>query len=232
MPQFKTAFAQIAATTNDTLPPPQAPEVHDLPLVEFPSADTTDKLLAIHLTGDGGVGVTDKGIAKALADSGISTVILNAQKYFWKVKTPEVASQALTRILGHYLNAWNKQQAILIGYSLGADALPFMVNRLPENLKARIKLVALISPSHTSDFEVHLINIIGGSASGKSAPVLPELAKMKGMNIIIFQGTNEDDSIVKELPPDLARVVELTGGHRIKSNFTPITDKIVREARK
>lgn len=233
MPQFEAAFEKVAATRTDTLPPPQAAEVRDLPLVEAPSADTTGKLLAVHITGDGGYGVTDKGIATTLADSGISTVVLNAQKYFWKAKTPEQSSQALARILGHYLNAWNKQQAVLIGYSLGADALPFMVNRLPEDLKSRIKEVALIGPSRSSDFRVHVLNIIGGSTtSSNAAPVAPELEKMKGMDILIFHSAGDEDTPIKDLPPGLVKVIELPGGHRVKSNFHPITDEIVKEAKK
>jgi len=42
--------------------------------------------------------------------------------------------QDLTRILRHYLPAWNRQKVVLVGYSMGADVLPFLISRLPADL--------------------------------------------------------------------------------------------------
>ena len=72
------------------------------------------------------------------------TVGLNSLKYFWKARTPEEATRDVARILRHYLAAWHKERVLLIGYSFGADVLPFVVNRLPAELRAHIVSVSLL----------------------------------------------------------------------------------------
>ena len=56
-----------------------------------------------------------------------------------------VAEQDVDRILRHYLAAWDKRNVVLIGNSQGADVLPFVVNRLPPHMRARVCLTALLS---------------------------------------------------------------------------------------
>ena len=93
------------------------------------------------VSGDGGWAGIDKQIAEALNKDGISVVGLNSLQYFWTKKDPDTAGNDLTRILNYYSQAWNANKIILIGYSTGADTLPFMVNRLPEALKSKVHAV-------------------------------------------------------------------------------------------
>jgi type IV secretory pathway VirJ component len=55
-----------------------------------------------------------------------------------------------------YLAAWRKDQVDLVGYSFGAEVLPFIVARLPEELRTRIGSITLIGPSPTALFEIHV----------------------------------------------------------------------------
>ena len=81
---------------------------------------------------------------------------LNSLEYFWKRRTPDSAARDLQRIVERYLTAWHKQKVILIGYSRGADVLPFMTNRLSPDLLKRTRLVALLGLEKDVEFEFHV----------------------------------------------------------------------------
>jgi type IV secretory pathway VirJ component len=204
-------------------------DIKDLPLVEVPAQKQRGQTLAIHLTGDGGWGVTDKGISEILARHGVPVVALNSLKYFWERRTPEEASEALERILRHYLPLWNKEAVAAIGYSLGADVLPFMINRLPQDLRRRIKVVALLGPSRTVDFQFHLTDWLGDFPRKGALPVLPEVRKLYGIPILCVYGEDDRDCICPDLDPSRIRILPLETGHRFGRDFAPIAREILKE---
>lgn len=209
---------------------PTLQEVQDLPLqvVTNQGAAFTQRM-AFFVTGDGGWGVTDQGICQGLAGGGIPTVALNSMKYFWKRRTPEETSWDLARVLRCYLAVWGRSRVVLVGYSMGADVLPFMASRLPRDLQDRIDLIVLLNPSRSVDFEFHITEWIFSSHRKTDLPVLPELEKLRGKRILCFYGEDEDDSLAKGLDPALAHAVPLRGGHRVKNNYGPVLDGIWRE---
>jgi type IV secretory pathway VirJ component len=235
MPQFREAFARIAKTGVSPRPKadvdPQlkagAEPVKDLPLIEVPASDPASDLMAVHVTGDGGWGVTDRGIAKALAEHGIPVVGLSALQYFWKRRTPEETASDVDRIIRHYTALWNKKKVIVIGYSFGADVLPFVLNRLPNDTRAKIQLVAFLGLSQTADFEFHLLNWLTVRSRPTSLPVLPEVEKLKGMRILCFYGTEDKDALCPSLGPGLAESIPLQSGHRFGHGFEPVVEAIL-----
>ncbi len=228
MPQFRDAFARVAsaAETPATAPAPPSP-VADLPLTEVPAAGETRDALVVWITGDGGFGVTDKGVTARLAERGYPVAVLNSLHYFWKPKTPEIAAQDLTRILRAYQATWKKDRFVLIGYSLGADVLPFLVNRLPTDLADRIATVVLLGPSRTAHFEFHVTDWLGNFKRKSDRQVLPEVERLKGRNILAFYGEDEKDTIGPDLANGLARVIPLPGGHRIGGRYGSVADSIL-----
>jgi type IV secretory pathway VirJ component len=231
MPQFREAFLRIVNSAPALPPPPDVGSVADLPLVEVPSKTRGAKLMAVHVTGDGGWGVTDRGISNALAENGVPVVALNALQYFWKRRTPENASADLARILSTFLPLWNKEKAVLIGYSLGADVLPFMITRLPPALRARIHSIVLLGPSDTVDFEFHLSDWLAQSKRPTSLPVLQEIEKLRGEKILCLYGEDDGEAVCHRLDPGLAQVIVLRGGHRIGGNFSQILAPILKDIR-
>jgi len=227
MPQFRDAFRRIAAGSGRQAPALHAGAVRDLPLIEVLASGSGSDTLAVMVTGDGGWGVTDRGIAESLVTRGVPTVGLNSLQYFWDARTPEQAARDLGRTLSHYLENWGKQQVVLIGYSLGADVLPFMINRLPADLHSRIRLVVLIGLGSTVSFEFHLVDWLGTFAHRNSLPVRPEVEKLKGLRILCFYGREDGDALCRNLEPALATAVELEGGHRVGRGFERIVESIV-----
>jgi type IV secretory pathway VirJ component len=229
MPQFTNAFRRLADRQEAYLPPPRMDELKDLPLLEIPPSGAAADAFVVFITGDGGYGVTDRGLCTALAADGFPVAVLNSLRYFWNRRTPESAADDLQRILQHYLSVWKKERAILIGYSMGADVLPFMVNRLTAGIRPRVSQLVLLGPSPTVDFAFHLTNWLGVDTHKSDLPVRPELEKLRGTHILCLYGDQESDSICPGLDPALARVVLLKGGHRIGGNFSPVLEEIRKE---
>jgi type IV secretory pathway VirJ component len=230
MPQFKEAFASMVAARS-TSEPPQATDaaISDLPLVEVTGVQSSSDCMVIHYTGDGGWGVTDKGLSEAFVNHGIPVAALNSLKYFWNRRTPEGTASDLARIMKHYTDAWHKKKVILVGYSFGADVMAFMINRLPLELLPLIDLVVLLGPSPTVDFEFHFTDWLGGSPKD-GLKVLPEILKLPKMRMLVFYGSDEDESLAPEIRKlGLYDVVELPGGHRIGKNFEPVAKEILEK---
>src|SRR5437899_2266308 len=102
-----------------------------LPLIEVPATKGASDTLVVFVSGDGGWAKIDKSMSKVLAENGMPVVGLNALQYFWTKRTPDSAARDLQWVLEHYLAAWKKDRVLFVGYSRGADVLPFMINRLP-----------------------------------------------------------------------------------------------------
>ncbi len=231
MPQFRAAYARVATAGEATAAAPPPPPVADLPLTEIPAADGTKDALVVWITGDGGFGVTDKGVTARLAERGYPVAVFNSLHYFWKPKTPDTAAQDLARILRAYQAAWKKDRFVLIGYSLGADVLPFLANRLPADLLDRTATIVLLGPSHTAHFEFHVTDWLGNFKRPTDRPVLPEVEKLRGRNLLAFYGEDEEDTIGPDLAKGLARVVPLKGGHRIGGRYESVADSILAALR-
>ncbi|HET9209740.1 MAG TPA: AcvB/VirJ family lysyl-phosphatidylglycerol hydrolase [Thermoanaerobaculia bacterium] len=237
-PQFREAFQSIAGEKGAArgssgaaaAPAPKGvPSVAGLPLVEVPAKGKGGTALAVILSGDGGWASIDKDVAGALAAKGIPVVGWNSLQYFWSRKPPEVASKDLERILRHYLAVWDKQEALLVGYSFGADVLPFFTNRLPADLLEKVRLLALLGPSKTADFEFHVTDWLGGGSKGQ--PVLPEIRKLAGHPpILCLYGSEEKDSLCPQISTPLGKAQVLPGAHHFGGDYDALAALILKEA--
>jgi type IV secretory pathway VirJ component len=232
MPEVKPTFLRVVAN-DKAVKTPQPLSLKDLPLVEVPPAKETgtDNVLAVIISGDGGWAGIDRDIANTLSHKGVPVVGLNSLQYFWQPRTPEESSQDLERIISHYLVHWGKERAILIGYSLGADVLPFMANRLPREVLDHVSLIALLGPEEKIDFEFHLSYWLGGSAGMHARPVFPEVEKLKGKKILCFCGDQETDSLCHKMDSSLAKIITLNGGHHFGGDYEGITETLLKESR-
>jgi len=229
LPQLKEAFAKVA-DAPEAVQSASHDSVSDLPLVEVPAKDMSGDTLAVIVSGDGGWASIDRELGAVLAGRGIPVVGLNSLQYFWTRRTPEGTASDLERVLRYYLISWSKNKALLIGYSRGADVLPFMANRLPDDLRTRVQAVALLGPSQMVDFEFHLTDWLTNATRTTARPILPEVEKLNGMKVLCLYGSTETDSLCKNLDATLAKGTPLTGGHHFDGNYEAIADTILREA--
>lgn len=197
-----------AAQTN-------SPGIPGLPLVEVQAKGRAGGTMAVILSGDGGWAAADRTMAAALADSGISVVGLDVPSYLRVPRTPDRASADLLHLLTYYLTSWRATRVILIGYSHGADLAPFMVSRLPPELRSRIALLAMLGLEDRANFQFHIADLVGDFSHQGDLPVLPEVEKLRGLPMLCVKGSDEGHSLCPSLPSDLARIEIRRGGHRI-----------------
>jgi len=232
MPQFQNVFEKLfteqKAELHSTEKLPVAAEIRDLPIIELPVQSSKGNTLAVIVSGDGGWANIDREMGNYLSEQGIPVVGWNSLQYFWKKRTPDETGKDLTRILQHYFSAWNKENALLIGYSFGADVLPFMVNRLPDELLKRVKVISLLGPSQTADFEFHLTDWLNNS-DDTSPKTKPEMERVKGPHVLCFYGENEEDSVCNEVDPKQVIRVPISGGHHFGGDYQGIVHRILSE---
>jgi type IV secretory pathway VirJ component len=226
--QFAAAYQKIAAQAPAPLKV-GASELSDLPLVEVPATGAGDTL-ALLISGDGGWAGIDKELAAEISKQGVPVVGLDSLRYFWKERTPESTTADVERILRYYLAAWNKRAVLLIGFSQGADVMPFVVNRLSAATRARLQLVTLLSLSQTAVFEFHLQNWLGGS--DEEVPVAPEVAKMSGVRALCVYGEDDDESMCIQPEAKPLQVVKLKGGHHFDGDYPSLAQLILARARR
>lgn len=232
LPQFKRTFSTLTASSPKSAALlEQSGDLTDLPLVEVPTTGTSRPQMAVFLTGDGGWADLDQEVSRELAARGLTVVGLNTLKYFWSARTPDGATADLARILRYYLEHWKKDTAVLIGYSLGADVLPFMAARLPQDLRDRTALIALIGPSKETAFEFHMTDWMGGTSKGLR-PVLPEVKHLSGKNLLCLYGKEETDSLCPAIRQSGAQVDALEGAHHFSGNYTAIAEQILKALEK
>lgn len=227
MPRFKEAFSRLTAEEETSMKPNTSDALDDLPLVEVEARTTSSNIMAVIISGDGGWAGIDREVGNVLADHGISVVGLNSLQYFWTSRTPDGSARDLERILRHYLSRWKREGVVLIGYSLGADVLPFMASRLSGDLLERVRQIALIGPGRNADFEFHLTDWLGGSSSKHAHPILPEVEKLKGKRILCFAGEQEKECLCRDIDPKTATTVMLEGAHHFGGNYQAIAEKII-----
>jgi type IV secretory pathway VirJ component len=189
--------------------------------------------MAVLLTGDGGWAGLDQELAARLAADGVPTVGLNSLKYFWTERKPEEAAQAVAKIMRHYLAAWNKQRVLLVGYSFGADVLPFVVNRLPPDLRARVATINLLGVDSNASFEIKIADWVGSDDGGPQTR--PEIAAIGGVPVLCVYGEGESDSICPDLPktPEHTRIAlaQIGKGHHFSGEYATLAERILEFAR-
>ncbi|HKU12906.1 MAG TPA: AcvB/VirJ family lysyl-phosphatidylglycerol hydrolase [Steroidobacteraceae bacterium] len=199
-------------------------DLEGLPVVEVP-ATSGGTSFAILITGDGGWAGIDKAVAAALAEKGIPVVGVDSLRYFWKERTPQSTAADVERIVRHYLAAWDKKDVVLIGYSQGADVLPFIVNRLPEQTRARMQLVAMLGLGERALFEFHLSNWLADDDAG--LPIAPELQRMAGIPALCVYSDDPDDTSCDEAASRSLRAVRLPGGHHFGGDYERLAELIL-----
>jgi type IV secretory pathway VirJ component len=197
-----------------------------LPIVEVPTKHA-GSTLAIFISGDGGWAGIDKAVAASLVEKGIAVVGVDSLRYFWKERTPQSAAADVDRIAQHYLDAWDKKDLLLIGYSQGADILPFVVNRLPAATRDHVRLVAMLGLGVRAVFEFHLANWLSQGDDG--LPIAPELQRMSKVRALCLYNEDGDESSCPDAASSTLRAVSLPGGHHFGGDYDHVAALILEQ---
>ena len=221
----EAAFGRLTASPHEAALPASSAPVADLPLTLVSAVGSGKDWFGVFLTGDGGWVGLDKAVSAELARHGIPVVGWDSLRYFWSPRTPDGASKDLDRVLRHFSRQLGKSHALLIGYSQGADTMPFMVNRLPAASRQMVGLTTLLGISDNALFEFHVANWLGNDSGG--LPTAPELERWRGSPYLCLYGQNDADAACKELTGRDGSALELPGGHHFGGGYTEIADVIL-----
>jgi type IV secretory pathway VirJ component len=228
---FTAAFAKLTASRSSAriAPPPAA--LGDLPVVEVgaqPGSPPSDAF-AIMMSGDGGWAGLDQDIAAALSAKGIPVVGLDSLRYYWTARTPEGLAADTDRMIRYYLSRLGKKRVLLIGYSQGADVLPFAVNRLPDATRTQVSLMAILGMSEHALFEFHVSSWISDDNTGPLT--LPEVNRISGIPVLCIYGEDEHDSLCPVLDAKRFTVVKVKGGHHFDGDYAGLANQILVAAK-
>ena len=204
---------ELALTTlQQRVPAGQALDstVGDLPLTELPG-DAKNNSMAILISGDGGWAGFDKKMANSLQKRGVSVVGWDSLRYFWKPSTPESLAADLDKVIEYYKQHWSKKRIFLMGFSQGANVLPFTVPLLSKEAKAAVAKVALISPEQYAQFEFHMGNWVHSTDSGLQ--LLPKLKEKQDIQYLCLYGSADKASVCPGLESTPIRIQGFPGGH-------------------
>ena len=194
-----------------------------LPLSVNSSSDTSKPLL-FYICGDGGLNKFSTAFMQTLNKEGYAVIGLDAKDYFWHKKKPEEAATAIEAAIAQYNKQWKRKNVVLIGYSFGADVAPFMFTHFSAALSGTISHLVLLSPSSKTDFEIHVLQMLGwGNNSGESVP--DEINKItKPVTIIV--GDDEDGFPFNQLTIKNKQVIKMPGGHHYDGDVSSLCKKI------
>ncbi|MGH8505729.1 MAG: AcvB/VirJ family lysyl-phosphatidylglycerol hydrolase, partial [Stenotrophobium sp.] len=145
---------------------------------------------------------------------------------FWSARTPAGTAVDVDRIIRYYTAHWHKKHVLLIGYSQGADVLPFVINRLSADVRPQVALAVGMGLSRHATFEFHMANWVKNDTEGPKT--LPEIEAIKAVPFLCIYGAEEDDSVCPEIVATAdAHVLKMPGGHHFDGNYEKLAGKIL-----
>lgn len=202
-------------------------EVHELGRSDHPRA------LIVIYSGDGGWRTVDQKLAKQMGiddrkRGDIAVLGVDSLKYFSRARTPDEVAGALTGLIRGYQQDRSVNHIVLLGYSFGADIVPFVYNRLPDELRQRVVMLSLVAPSGTADFHVTMHGLLPGG-HGPSLPIAPELARIDPAMVQCIYGQAESEKTpCRSDVFSHSEVIALRGGHHFGHHYEPLARRIRR----
>jgi type IV secretory pathway VirJ component len=164
-------------------------------------------------------------VAAALAAQNIPVVGLDSLRYFWQARTPDALAADLDRVLRYYAAQWHKTHAVLVGYSQGADVLPFAVNRLPTATRALVERTVMMGLGENASFQFHFTNWLGDDKDGLA--ILPEVSRLDAATTLCVYGKSEGDSLCPKVPAGHVQAVAVPGGHHFGGGYDTLARRIM-----
>jgi type IV secretory pathway VirJ component len=203
-----------------------AVDISGLPLAELP-VDRPSQLMAVLLSGDGGWRDLDKTVAEDLQHQGVPVIGLDTLRYFWSKKTPQQTADVVAALIQTFMTKWHADKVALVGYSFGADVMPFAYNLLPPSLREHVVLISLLGLSKSADFEISVRGWLGEPPGPDALPVLPQAIKIPPQLIQCFYGKDETDTACPALADRGAETFRRNGAHHYDGNYGAVADEIL-----
>ena len=183
--------------------------------------------LVLYLSGDGGFNSFSNKLCELIAGAGYSVAAIDSKNYFWKKKTPKEIAADVSNTLKNLLSSRQNMRLFVVGYSFGADAVPFIINRLDPAIKKNVKSIVLLEPSVSTDLEIHIADILGRSNAKRSLDVVDEINRMEGVKTSIILGDDEADFPIQKITLKNFTKKYLAGGHHFSGNAVQVAKNTI-----
>ncbi len=195
-----------------------------LPIIDVPATNGDPKYLAVFFSGDGGWRDIDKSVGDIIAKEGVHVVGVDSLRYFWTLRKPEDIAKDIGRIVAK-ADPSGKLPVVLLGYSFGANTIPFSWPSMPQQLQDRVRMIGLIGTEETTPFQVSVGAWLG---LGGDNEVAPAVAKLPLDKVLCVYGSEEDDTACND--PSLASVekIELQGDHHYDEKYDMLAAKLMQ----
>ncbi|MGE3475296.1 MAG: AcvB/VirJ family lysyl-phosphatidylglycerol hydrolase [Rhodospirillaceae bacterium] len=196
-----------------------------LPLIPLPAAGN-GRQLAVFFSGDGGWADIDSDIGAELSRRGVAVVGFDTLKYFWRKQDPSAAAADLARVIAQYSAAWKRDDIVLIGYSFGADVLPFLWQNLAPADRAKVSNVIFLGLGDAAALEITVGGWVGVTPA-EALPTVPAARSISGAHIMCFYGVEEGSHACPALGAYGAEVFALPGGHHFGGDYEKVAGLIL-----
>jgi type IV secretory pathway VirJ component len=210
------AFGAATRAANDVLP-----------LVKVPAPSGSHGPLLLLMSGDGDWTAFMRELSETAAAHGAPVLGLKARSYLSTPRKPEDLAASLATAVRAQLKEWQREDIVIVGYSRGADFAPFVVNRWPEDLRARVRAIGVIGLSENASFEFHWEDLAIDVSRPTDIPTRPEVEKLAGLPLFCFRGEDEQKSACDRPAPGMQKIVH-DGRHRAKAG-DGTTELVLRE---
>ena len=211
---FNYIFAQVEKLPHNEIL--NLARVEKIDLVEIAAAQSSADELIILISGDGGWSDFADDLGEEFARRGHHVVGINLIPYFWEEKRPADFAKDIRAIFRVYEQKWKVHSFRLVGFSHGADILPFAVNRFSTRLQKQLNGISMISPSLKTVFEFSASSWFYDSEEGED--VLPEVGRYmlleKPLNCV-FGENDSTDGLCAKINGKSLRSLPLPGGHHL-----------------
>ncbi|MGH6861635.1 MAG: AcvB/VirJ family lysyl-phosphatidylglycerol hydrolase [Phyllobacterium sp.] len=195
-----------------------------LPIVDIPASGGPAQYVAVFFSGDGGWRDIDKSVGDIIAGEAVHVIGVDSLRYYWSLRKPEDIARDIGRIVAK-ADPGGRLPVVLLGYSFGANTIPFAWPHLPKALQDRIVLVGLIGTEKTTPFQVSVGAWLG---LGGDNEVAPAVAALPAGKVLCVYGSDEDDTACSD--PSLAAVekIELPGDHHYDEKYDVLAQKLMQ----
>lgn len=174
----------------------------------------------ILFTGNGGWKDLVQSVTRYLNSKNVSVLAINTQKYLWSEKEPVQIARDIEFLIDSYLDKWGQKNVVLMGYSMGAEVLPFAVNCMDDKYIRELSDLILIGPWQKATFEVKLKDYLYEDNKGND--IYEELLKMKTKKAYIICDDNEFSICQKNLEGVIDHDF-LGGGHHFGEDYVTLS---------
>lgn len=190
-----------------------------MPTIESRATGNSDYYVIL-LSGNGGWRNLVQSLTRYLHLKNISVVGINTKKYLWTEKKPAQIGKDLETLMDQYDQKWGRRKIVFIGFSMGAEVLPFAVNRMGKKYKDQIADLILIGPWQKATFKVKLRDYY--IEVNKGADIYNELLQLETQKGYIICDNNQFSICHKNLDGVIDHDL-LGGGHHFGGKYLALS---------